>query len=352
MISQERKERLQPQRVVGLLGLRPGMVVADIGAGSGLFTFPLAEALQGAGQVFATDIEPQAIAYLNQRIAAQGHKNIAAILVRSDGADPFYKQHLFDVILLSETFSEIVHAQDYFRGLRPSLKGESGRLCILHPKMNPDFLAAEFGDFQEVLRELAAEGERFPVRQRLQPGTEAFVRNWHGQEAPWEIREKLTRDLNAMLGDRSLFPELDDFFLANNTIDNGRKKMFRIIFRRSGRLWMKRLIASLDAAGVFDAAERPELTALERRDLRRLNRLMLESLFQSDTQWRDNSVDAPGLILMEKESVIRTLKKAGFELADENDAILNYYYILQFRRPADVPASGQRQNQALPPQKP
>ena len=68
-------DRLQWQDVslfLDFLELRPDALVADIGAGTGYFTLPLAEYLQGTGTVFAVDTEPKMLARLQQRFEERG----------------------------------------------------------------------------------------------------------------------------------------------------------------------------------------------------------------------------------------------------------------------------------------
>ena len=55
-----------PDRVIQALGLRPGQIVADIGAGTGYFTVRLAKS-PAAPKVYAVDIEPSMVSYLKER---------------------------------------------------------------------------------------------------------------------------------------------------------------------------------------------------------------------------------------------------------------------------------------------
>ena len=68
----ERDARLQPQRILTLLGVRPGSSVADIGAGGGWFTVRAAQRGGSDGTVFAEDINPEAIKAINDRFSGTG----------------------------------------------------------------------------------------------------------------------------------------------------------------------------------------------------------------------------------------------------------------------------------------
>src|ERR1700753_745274 len=68
----DRDKKLQVERVMDLVGIRPGKNVADIGAGSGWFTVRAARRVAPAGTVFAEDINPDAIDYIYKRAEKEG----------------------------------------------------------------------------------------------------------------------------------------------------------------------------------------------------------------------------------------------------------------------------------------
>jgi predicted methyltransferase len=70
----------QRARIAGLLQLQPGMAVADVGAGTGLFTWMFATAVGTTGKVIAVDIAPRFIEHIQQQATAKGVANVSAIL--------------------------------------------------------------------------------------------------------------------------------------------------------------------------------------------------------------------------------------------------------------------------------
>src|SRR5271167_3018799 len=79
-----REERLQINRVMDMLGIKPGKNVADIGAGSGWFTVRAARRVTGSGTVYAVEINPEAIRYIDQRAKKEQLQNIKTILSKPD----------------------------------------------------------------------------------------------------------------------------------------------------------------------------------------------------------------------------------------------------------------------------
>jgi SAM-dependent methyltransferase len=118
--SPGRDERLQINRVMDLLALKPGRSVADIGAGSGWFTVRAARRLTSSSTVYAVDINPEAIQYIDQRAKKEQLHNIRTILSKPD--DPQLPPDSIDAVLLLKTYHEIAHPIALLSNLRLSLK--------------------------------------------------------------------------------------------------------------------------------------------------------------------------------------------------------------------------------------
>src|SRR5574341_916909 len=74
----------KPHEVLTALNLKPGEIIADIGAGSGYFTFRLAHFVGDQGRVYAVDISPDMIRHINRRIREARSTNIVSILADPD----------------------------------------------------------------------------------------------------------------------------------------------------------------------------------------------------------------------------------------------------------------------------
>lgn len=114
-----------PARVIEALALKPGMKIADIGAGTGYFSLRLAKT--PGVSVFAVDIEPKMVDYLKTRAAAEHASNITA--VQAGAASPNLPEAV-DVVLVVDTYHHLPNRPAYFRELRKSLK-PGGRVAIV-----------------------------------------------------------------------------------------------------------------------------------------------------------------------------------------------------------------------------
>lgn len=118
--SPGRAQRLQVDRVMDVLGLKAGKVVADIGAGSGWFTVRAARRVGGLGLVYAVDINPEAIRYIDERATKEKLPNVKTILSKPD--DPMLPKQSVDAVLLLKTYHEVAQPVELLRKLKPALR--------------------------------------------------------------------------------------------------------------------------------------------------------------------------------------------------------------------------------------
>jgi ubiquinone/menaquinone biosynthesis C-methylase UbiE len=118
----------KPDEVVAALRLQPGQVVVDLGAGSGDFTRRFAKAVGPSGRAIGLDIDPAAVARMQQDATTLNLANYEARLVAP--ADPGLAPASADVIFLSNTYHHIEDRIAYFSRLRSALK-PGGRLVIV-----------------------------------------------------------------------------------------------------------------------------------------------------------------------------------------------------------------------------
>ncbi len=78
--GESREVSVKRQEIVALCGLKPGMVVADVGAGTGLFTGQFARAVGPAGKVYAVDIAPRFLEHIKKTCKRQGIHNVVGVL--------------------------------------------------------------------------------------------------------------------------------------------------------------------------------------------------------------------------------------------------------------------------------
>jgi FkbM family methyltransferase len=126
----EREEREQEENTTQLmknLALKPGMVIADIGAGSGYHSSLLSK-MVGNGKVYAVDVEPEMIAFLNERIKREGKKNIIPVL--STEKTVSLPANSMDMMLLVDVYHEFSFPYEMAISMLEALK-PGGKLVLV-----------------------------------------------------------------------------------------------------------------------------------------------------------------------------------------------------------------------------
>lgn len=324
MDSYERQQILHIDKVINTLQLSKGMTALDIGAGTGLFSFPIADALKQTGMVYATDVDEEMIRLLQDRVRERNYKNVSVVPVRPEGLDPFYAKHVFDRIFVGGVYDSILNPKEYFKGLRQSLKKKTGRLYIVHLKSVPKFDQIEFGDCKTVLRILRQEKPAFPLSVFLEASLQEYIQHWQGGDIPSDMRLRLVDGLNRALQDRMLWKEIERYYSIGIN-QGGTPFLERFVHPLDVRL-ARWLIERLESRGVFseDNALIDEGTLQE---VTKLNRILITGILNTDTiHWITTRRPA-----VDKSRIAKVLKDAGYELVWEHD-FLAWHYFLEFKR--------------------
>lgn len=128
-------ERQPPDKVMDSLGVKPGMIVGEVGAGGGRYAVKMAERVGPTGKVFANDIAPSAIDYLVKRCDRDDIGNIEVIL--GTETDPRFPPGQLDLVYLTFTYRHLSKPLEVLENIRPALKA-NGLLAIIESKPSGD----------------------------------------------------------------------------------------------------------------------------------------------------------------------------------------------------------------------
>ncbi len=124
----ERDSVGEARKVMDLAEIKPGMTVADIGAGEGYYTIRLAEKVGARGRVLAEDIDREALDRLGQRVERERLDNVSIRLGTPD--DPRLPTNSFDRVLMIHMYHEVQEPFAFLWRLWPSLRAE-GRVVVV-----------------------------------------------------------------------------------------------------------------------------------------------------------------------------------------------------------------------------
>lgn len=124
----ERDSVGEAAKVMDLADIRPGMTVADLGAGEGYYTVRLAEKVGRKGRVLAQDIDREALSRLAQRVERERRENVSIRLGTPD--DPKLPDGSFDRVFMVHMYHEVQEPYAFLWRLWPSLKA-GGRVIVV-----------------------------------------------------------------------------------------------------------------------------------------------------------------------------------------------------------------------------
>jgi len=110
----------QPDKVMDAVGVRPGMVIGEVGAGGGYFTFHLSRRVGDSGKIYANDISTRALASLRRKCEAEGISNIETIAGQVE--DPLFPDDALDMVFIVNAFHDLARPVELLNNLVPSLK--------------------------------------------------------------------------------------------------------------------------------------------------------------------------------------------------------------------------------------
>ena len=160
----DREVEERPDLLVASLDLEPDDVVADIGAGTGYFTFRLAPRVP-EGRVLAVDIQPEMLRILEQRFEEEGVTNVAPVLgtERSPGLRP----GTVDLTLIVDAYHEFSHPQEMLAAIFEATKPGGQLVLVEYRAEDPDVPIKVLHKMSEAQARLEAEAAGFELRENL-----------------------------------------------------------------------------------------------------------------------------------------------------------------------------------------
>jgi predicted methyltransferase len=167
--TEDARDRVgEAEQVIALAGVKPGMWVADVGAGEGYYTVRLAGAVGSAGRVLAEDIVPDVSDALADRVQREGFDNVAVKLGTPD--NPLLPRQSFDRVFLVHMYHEVESPYAFLWHMRYGLK--PGGLAVV---VDSDRPTERHGIPPAQLKcEFAAIGLQ-PVLSRVLTGGDAYL---------------------------------------------------------------------------------------------------------------------------------------------------------------------------------
>ncbi|MES2829416.1 MAG: methyltransferase domain-containing protein [Bacteroidota bacterium] len=142
---------------IARLPLKNNSIIADVGAGSGFYTFKIASKVP-QGKVYAVEIQDDAISYLKNR--AKDLKASNVIVIKGTETSPNLPDTLIDVALMVDVYHELLHPKEVLASIRKSLKSKGKLILIEYKAEDPEVNIKEEHKMtvKQARRELEANG--------------------------------------------------------------------------------------------------------------------------------------------------------------------------------------------------
>ena len=149
-------EFVNPTQLLEQIGLRPNMMAADFGSGSGGWAIPLARKLE-EGQVFAVDIQEEPLSALEGKAKLQGLSNIRRIVADIEEKIPQLKDLFFDLVLMTDLLFQIDDKEAAFMEAKRVLR-IGGRILVVEwlsgASLGPEDGAVSPEEIKEIAKNL------------------------------------------------------------------------------------------------------------------------------------------------------------------------------------------------------
>ncbi len=167
--NEDREVYRKRKEILAATGVKPGMAVADVGAGTGLFTMLFARAVSPSGRVYAVDISQAFIEHIGERAKAEGLDNVTTILTK--GTETELPEASVDLVYTCDTYHHFEHPGETLQSIRKALK-PGGRMVVIDFEKIPGQTHQQRidhtrADKQTAIREIEAAGFRFVEEKKL-----------------------------------------------------------------------------------------------------------------------------------------------------------------------------------------
>ena len=132
---EERTREEKPEKAIAQFDLKPGMNVADVGAGTGFYTVRLAKEVAPGGTVYADDIQPEMLERVRANASARGLTNVKT--VRGTESDPHLPAASLDRVVLVDVYHEFSQPQKMLDRIREALKPDGELILLEFRKEDP-----------------------------------------------------------------------------------------------------------------------------------------------------------------------------------------------------------------------
>ena len=142
LFAQSRDSWQKPDAIMDSVGIKPGLIVGEIGAGDGYFTFKIADRVGTEGHIYANDIVQSKLDYINKLCKERNINTITTILGEEN--DSLFPKDSLDLIIMVYTFHHLGEPVIYLNNLRKRIKSDTPVVIV---ERDPERYGREYNHF-------------------------------------------------------------------------------------------------------------------------------------------------------------------------------------------------------------
>ena len=170
--TENRETWQQPERVLEVIGIKPGMVIGEPGAGKGYFTFKLASKVGSLGKIYANDIVGSHLETIKKRARQEGFTNI--VTIKGEIEDPLFPPNEMDLVFMSYVLHDLERPVPFLKNLKPSLK-PGAPLVVLEQAPEKTGNTWHFWKREKILKTVQAAGYRLDHMETFLPKDNIYI---------------------------------------------------------------------------------------------------------------------------------------------------------------------------------
>lgn len=162
----------QPDKVLDVIGIKPGMVIGEPGAGRGYYTFRLARKVGPTGKIYANDIAAKDLNTIKKRAKREGFTNI--VTIKGEIEDPLFPVDELDMVFMSYVLHDLERPAAFLKNLRAYLKPDTP-LVILEQDPEKTGETWHFWKKEKILKTLKEAGYRLERIETFLPKDNIYI---------------------------------------------------------------------------------------------------------------------------------------------------------------------------------
>lgn len=163
----------KPDKVLEVIGVKPGMVIGEPGAGKGYFTLKLARKVGPTGKIYANDIAQKELDILKSKVKKQGLTNV--VIIKGKLTDPLFPEGQLDMVFMSYVLHDLSRPVPFLENLKPSLKANAPLVILERDPEKYDKTAWHFWKKEKILKTVKAAGYRLDRIETFLPRDNIYI---------------------------------------------------------------------------------------------------------------------------------------------------------------------------------